>query len=173
MQLIEIINENDYTFGSSDNKNIYSFEMNLEPEYRPSAIHGVKVNGESVAVFGAAGGKSVIHGNSIITVNEKSYLAVGQFVVCFISDPFEFLWCIGVDSIACFGVHYNKLKNAFISHGEISIVRFNESGNIIWSSDGADIFTGNFSLLNSHIEVFDFNDSKYRIDYDTGSSECI
>ncbi len=173
MQLIEIIDEHNYTFGSSDNRNRYSFERNFETEYRSSSIYGVRVNGEGVAVFGAAGGATRINNNSIITINGKSYLAIGQFIVCFLSDPFQFIWCLEADSITCFGVHYSELKNALISHGEISIIRFNEAGNIIWSSGGADIFTGKLSLLNTHIEVFDFNDNQYRINYDTGSSELL
>lgn len=171
--MIEIINEPDYIFGAAEGDQKYCFERNLEATFRPTSIHGIKINGKKVAVFGSAGGGTGIHENSFITVNGYSYLAIGQFIVCFTTNPFQFLWNTEVDWATCFGVYYSETKDAFISHGETEIARFNELGNILWSSGGRDIFTDQLSLLETHIEVFDFNNSKYNICYETGESKIF
>ena len=171
--MIEIVNEPDYIFGVAEGDKKYSFEKILEALFRPSSIHGIKINGERVAIFSSAGGATGVHANSLVTVNGYSYLAVGQFIVCFRTNPFQFLWSTEIDSITCFGVYYSETKNALISHGETSIARFNELGNILWSSGGRDMFTGQLSLQDTHIEVFDFNNTKYNICYETGESKIV
>ena len=53
---VEYVNEPAYTFGSADNTRSYHYATNLDPDSRPSSVHGVLLNGEPLAVFGATGG---------------------------------------------------------------------------------------------------------------------
>ena len=73
-----------------------------------------------------------------------------------------------VDDATCFGIYYSELNDAYISHGELSITRFDLNGSIIWKSTGADIFCEGFALHDTFVEATDFDDNDYRFDYSTG-----
>jgi hypothetical protein len=165
MKNIEIINEPIYTFGSSDNPRGYSFELDLSGEYRPSSVHGVVIDGIPVAVFGSCGGATGAHSRSLFEFAGHSYLAVGPYIVCFSRGPFQYHWALQVDPATCFGVYYHDATGALLSHGELEISRFNASGQIIWSTSGADIFTEGFTLHPQFAEAIDFNGKVYRFDY--------
>ena len=62
-------------------------------------------------------------------------------------------------------LNFEEQNRAFISHGELSIVRFSAEGGILWRATGADIFTGNFSLKPDFIEAVDWSDRVYRFSY--------
>lgn len=165
MSRIEIIDEPTFTFGSSDNPRRYPHERNLDAGERPCATHGVVVDGVPTAVVGASGGVTAAHPGSLLSVNDRHYLAVGPYVVCFEAAPFQHHWTLEIDQAACFGVYRHDLSGALLSHGELEICRFDETGRIVWASSGADIFTEGFSLLPTHIEAIDFNGEIYRFRY--------
>lgn len=168
MATIEIINEQCFTFGSSDNARRYTFELDLSGDYLPSSVHGVIVDGEPVAVFGASGGATGVHSSTLLEVNGCAYVAVGPYVVCFDTAPFQFHWSLEADSATCFGVYHHEATGALISHGELAIARFSSSGEILWSASGADIFSEGFSLEREYIEVVDFNGDVYYFRYEDG-----
>ena len=167
-----MVNEPAYTFGSPDNLRKYPVELNLDPEYRSSSVHGVLVDGTPLAVVGNAGGASGVHAQSVIHVADSIYLAVGYSVVCFSLQPFGVKWVLQVDPATCFGVYYQPLHDALISHGELCVVRFSPAGKVIWSAGGADIFSEGFSLGTRHIEVVDFNHQHYRFGYLDGRASA-
>ena len=168
MQSIEILDEPTYTFGSSDNLRRYSFELDLSGGYRHSFVHGVLIDSQPVAVFGACGGATQPHSNSLLKHGDRYYLAVGSFVVCFSIDPFKHYWALAIDPATCFGVHCCRDSGALISHGELEISRFTESGNILWSASGADIFSEGFALHAGVAEAIDFNGKVYRFGLSDG-----
>ena len=168
MTAIEIIDEPTYTFGSQDNMRRYPFELNLSGGYRPSSTHGVLVDGAPAAIFAASGGATGVHSGSLLELGTRSYLAVGPYVVCFSQHPFQHHWTLRVDQATCFGVYHHDASGALLSHGELGISRFDESGRMIWSVSGEDIFTGEFVLHPDFIEVLDFNGKAYRFGYGDG-----
>lgn len=168
MQSIEIMDEPTYTFGSPDNIRRYSFELDLSGGYRHSAAHGVVIDGQPVAVFGTCGGATRLHSNSLLKHGGCCYLAIGAYVVCFSTDPFKHHWALAVDPVTCFGVHFCMNSSALISHGELEISRFTESGRILWSASGADIFSEGFALHSGVAEAIDFNGKVYRFDLSDG-----
>lgn len=165
MERIEIINESGYSFGSRDNPRRYGFELELSGTYLHGAVHGVLIDGVPTAVFGVNGGATAIHDDSLLRRGNRCYLAVGSHVVCFNAAPFEYLWALQADEATCFGVHYSDEADAFISHGELEVSRFTESGQKVWSASGEDIFTGRFVLHRGHVETVDFNGRVYCFDY--------
>jgi hypothetical protein len=167
--VVELLNERAYTFDSADNARKYRFARNFAQDSRPSSIHGIVLDGEPLAVFGAGGGASGVHECSLAYVPNSLYLAVGDSVVCVELQPFLFKWVLKTDLATCFGVHFEERKEAFISHGELEIVRFSADGNILWSASGADIFTGGFLLKPEFIEAVDWNGRVYRFKYGDGS----
>jgi hypothetical protein len=162
---VELRNEPTYTFRSADNAIKYRFERNFTESQRPSSIHGVVIDGDPLVIFGAGGAASGVHECSLAYTPNVLYVAVGDSVACLEPKPFLFRWVLKTDPAACFGVHFEEQNRAFISHGELSIVRFSAEGGILWRATGADIFTGNFSLKPDFIEAVDWSDRVYRFSY--------
>jgi hypothetical protein len=167
--LIEVVDEPTYRFGSADNARHYSFARNLANQSRPASVHGLILDGSSLAVFGRGGGPSGVHEHSLVYVEGLLYLAVGDCVVCVDPKPFSFKWMLQTDSATCFGIHFDERHRALISHGELEISRFSSDGNLMWSVSGADIFTGRFSLHPTYVEAIDWNGNVYRLSYDDGT----
>jgi hypothetical protein len=78
MGMVELCSERGYTFGSADNARKYRFERNFTDSRRPSSIHGVILDGDPLAIFGAGGGLSGVHDGSMAYVQDLLYLAVGD-----------------------------------------------------------------------------------------------
>ncbi len=165
---VSVINEPAYTFGSPDNVRSYPFERNLCLEYSPVSVHGVLLNEKPIAVFGATGGATGVHEHSALFLNGCLYLAVSDSVVCLALQPFEFRWALCVDAITCFGIHFHEPTGSLISHGELEITRFTQSGEIVWQSSGRDIFTGSLVLGEESAAVTDFNGDEYGFRYSDG-----
>lgn len=166
---ITIVDEPAYAFGSAANVRQYAQEMNLQPLYAPTSVHGMFLNDVPVAVFGAAGGCSAVHEHSAVVLNFKLYLAVGDSVVCFAYGDRTLTWASVVDGATCFGIYYEPKRACLISHGELEVARLDESGNVLWSSSGADIFSEGFRLEEEFVLVTDFNKRDYRFSYETGT----
>ena len=52
--VVELLNERAYTFDSADNARKYHFARNFAEGSRPYSIHGIVLDGEPLAVFGAS-----------------------------------------------------------------------------------------------------------------------
>src|SRR5262249_42946512 len=156
-----------YSFGSADNPRTYDTETRLDSE-NPTSAHGVRLDGKWSAIFEASGGPSTVHQHSAIEVDGRLYLAVGDRVVCLNLVTGLKEWSRHVDLATCFGVYWDCLHEALISHGELQISRLSLTVDEIWSVAGADIFTEGFKCLDKGIEVIDFNRSVYLFDYRTG-----
>lgn len=166
--LVELLNEPAYTFGSADNAREYRLERNLTDLRRPFSIHGIMLDGDPLAIFGAGGGATSVHDGSLAYVQNSLYLAVGNQVVCVQLKPLLFKWALETDAATCLGVYFEGRAGALISHGELEIVRFSAEGTILWRRPGADIFTGAFSLKPDFIEAVDWSGRVYRFNYDDG-----
>jgi hypothetical protein len=171
--LVELRNEDAYTFGSADNVREYRFVRNFTDHSRPFSICGVLLDGDPLAIFGAGGGPTSVHEGSLAYVQDLLYLAVGDSVVCVQLKPFLFKWALKTDSATCFGVHLEERNGALISHGELEVVRFSAQGSILWSASGADIFTGAFSLKPDFIEAVDWNGRVHRLNYHDGMESLV
>jgi hypothetical protein len=165
---VKIIDEPTYTFGSADNTRRYKHEIKLTPGERPTSVYGVLINDDPIIVFGAGGGRTAVHEHSALILNSKLYLAVGDNIVCFLMGNHHLAWSLKADPVTCFGIHYNSVRHALLSHGELEIVRIDEAGEVLWASPGADIFSGGFWLEEEYIAVVDFEHREYHFSYETG-----
>jgi hypothetical protein len=168
-QIVEMVNEHAYSFGSSDNVRHYATEILLDDDrYRPTSVHGIVVNSVPVIVVGAGGGASGVHAHSMLRLGEILYFAVGPNVCRFTLGNKTLDWSLQADDATCFGIYYSKRHNALISHGELQISRFSDEGQLLWSAGGADIFSEGISLSDDCIEAIDFEHRVYHFDYTTG-----
>jgi hypothetical protein len=165
---IELVNEPTYSFASTDNLRTYPLELNLSPKSRPTSIHGILFKGEPVAILANDGGASGVHEHSAALVEGFLYVAVGDSVVCMSLAPAQIRWSLQVDPATCFGVYFDVQHKALISHGELEVARLSESGSVLWSASGADIFSEGVTLNSRFIEAVDFNGKTYRFEYESG-----
>jgi len=167
---LSVVNEPTYSFGSTDNVRTYTGEV-LLTQGHPTSIHGITLNGHGVMVVGAGGGCSSVHDHSSLVLDNKLYLAVGDYAICLsLSPPHALVWSVQVDTATCFGLYWEASRGALIAHGELEISRLSPGGDLIWQASGADIFTEGFRLQPDHIEAVDFNRTVYRFDYATGET---
>ncbi|RKP43366.1 hypothetical protein D7S89_26470 [Trinickia fusca] len=167
---LRVVNEPMYSFESQDNVRSYPLEVRLANDSLTS-IHGVELNGQGIMVVGAGGGCSAVHERSALVIGDRLYLAVGDHVACLSLElPYGQIWSTRVDTATCFGVYWDKKREALISHGELEIARLSLHGGLIWHASGADIFSEGFRLLPDYIEAVDFNQAIYRFDYATGEA---
>ncbi len=169
---VEIIAEKyDYHPKSADNARRYErfYEFG---EHRPSSCHGIRVyEGDhelASAILMADGGASGVHERSAVTARDSVFVAVGSYVVRLSLPALDLIFVTQADMYTCFGVHSIPDSADLLSHGELEIARLNDSGRILWSSSGADIFTGDLTLGQKAAKVVDFEGAVYSFDLTTG-----
>jgi hypothetical protein len=172
---LELIDEPLYSPGSADNVHSYSREYKLtDAETPPSSGHGLILrDGNAPArscILLAGGGATGLHKHSAVTLDDTCFVAIGDTLCSLKLPSLDLLWHRQVDTATCFGVYYSAKHQCLISHGELEIARLSLSGEVAWSSAGADIFSEGFELHPDYIEAVDFNRAVYRLDIATGDS---
>jgi hypothetical protein len=172
---LELIDEPTYTPGSADNVRSYAHEYDFtDAAYRPSSRHGLVLRESGVVrqscILLAGGGASGVHKHSIAIVDSICFVAVGD-TLCSLALPlFDLLWRRQADHATCFGVYFSANHYCLISHGELEIARVSLSGEVVWSSGGADIFSEGIKVFPDFVEAVDFNHTFYRMSITDGTS---
>jgi hypothetical protein len=170
---LTIIDEPTYTCGSDDNLRSYLNEYNLEPEYLSSSIYGLSTADGKNCVILANGGPSRVSEYSAIMYESKVWVGIGDQLVCLSLPSLDMLWNLKVDDASCFGIYISPDGSGLLIHGELDISKVSFSGEILWSSGGKDIFTGDFNIYKEYVEAVDFNNEKYHIDLESGTSKLV
>ena len=174
---VSLINESDYSLNSVDNIRSYSIEYLFDDHQHNTSKHGLSVRDElgnnHDCILIAGGGASGVHENSLVVVDDRCFVAVGDHIVALSLPNLDKLWAKKLDEATCFGVYYMKNIDCLIIHGELEISRVSIDGIIYWSSSGKDIFTEGIELFEDHVEAVDFNMEKYSINIESGKSEII
>jgi hypothetical protein len=173
--LLRIRDEPLYTARSTDNKYVFDREYFLG-DYMTSK-HGVECQTtdgvKASCILFAGGGGSTVHDYSAILLEDRCLVAVGNSIVAIQLPKLDLIWHSVVDMATCFGVYYSHKHQCIISHGECEITRLSESGKIVWSYSGRDIFSEGFILHEDIIEVRDFNNDNYLIDIHLGEGWLV
>jgi hypothetical protein len=159
---LEIVNEPAYTFGSADNVRRYPIAENLNAPAKPCSVHGLFLDGEPLAVFGAVGGATGVHARTAIYFDDRLYLAICDRVLRLRLSPTEKDWSLSVDPATCFGIYLHAPTSTLLSHGELQVTRFTPQGSILWQSSGQDIFTEGFSVEGDIVRVVDIDGYEHR-----------
>jgi hypothetical protein len=167
---VTLLDEFAYCWGKGDKLRSYAQEPDIDPLGGPTSMLGLILNNEPLALFGAGGGGSGVHAHSAVILGDRIFLAVGDSLVCYDLRERETVWTTRVDSALCFGIYYEPVRHALISHGELEIARIGLDGRVLWQSGGADVFSGGFRLDDDAIVAIDFEQATYRFDYETGKS---
>jgi hypothetical protein len=114
-------------------------------------------------------GPSGVNIRSLLILGDTAYVVVGPHIVALSIPTLEVIWSTPADDAQCFGIHPGPDERSLISHGELEIARLSLSGEILWRTAGADIFTGSIEFSPHVVKVRDFKDDLYLIDMETGS----
>lgn len=173
---IEIREESNYTFNSTDNlrqfEKVYFEGKNHEDRFYPNNKYSVIVYQDaeeiSSAVICEIGGKTSITGKTFVIDGDKIWICIGDKVYCLTIPKLELVWCKKLDYVTVFSI--NKLENDFIIHGELEIKRITKSGEIVWYFSGRDIWINmegktELQIENDRIKLFDFESNEYNINF--------
>jgi len=172
---IEIIEENDYTIGSADNKFVYElvFQHPEDIGYAPTSVYGIRVYKDGIfksAVVMATGGATRVAQDSVIIDGQNLLLTCCNKVFCLQLPNLDLKWMVVPDLATCFSIY--RYKDSYIIHGEIEITRLDQSGRIIWQVSARDIFVNiqdnepTFKMLENYIELMDWQGHRYKLSYD-------
>jgi len=167
--LVELVKTPMHRLGSADNTHDYPLELVIGDGHDLSSMRGVLVNGRPTALLAGSRGATGLHAHAAVVIDDALYIAVGDSVACLGLRPFALRWATRTDDATCFGVHFDASRSALISHGELEIARLSPDGHILWSASGADIFSEGLTLAADAVEAIDFNERRYRFDYDSGA----
>ena len=171
---VELVNESEYTFNSSDNAFNYHLVYQDNQPYQGSK-HGIKVflNGGiyQSAIVKASGGATGIYYDSAIVDNHNLLVCCSNQIFCLSLPDLNLNWMTKVDMATCFGIY--KTDDTIITWGEMTIARLDRSGNILWSTGFRDIIFklddsdgSAFLLRDKFVEITDFAGNKYKVDFD-------
>jgi hypothetical protein len=171
---LELRNEEAYTLRSSDNARVYDHEYVLCRGEQPSSRHGLACRAAGTertlgsAIMLAGRGASGVHARSLVVHESIVYVAVGDHIVALHLPALTLAWKAEADPATVFGVYLSPAKDALLVHGELEVSRMTLSGDRVWASSGADIFTGEFSVLDTSVRISDFDGRWYTFDVETG-----
>lgn len=168
---IEMRDEPAYTLRSADNRRWYSKELDLGGTSSTSK-HGIRsLNPEGWSLLvAAAGGCSAVSPTSLVIFSDRLVVGVGDSIVCCSTVPAQVTWHRQADPATVFGVHPTPSDDGLLVHGELQLSRFQLDGSPVWQFEGADIFTGSFSVEQDHVVAEDFEGRRYRVDMASGRS---
>jgi hypothetical protein len=151
--------------------NIYQPEK--DKEYQPVSQTGIIVyKGDTKiasALLSAVAGATSVSNDSAFIENDNLITRCCNTVFSVTLPDLKLNWMTEADWATCFSLH--PYQDTFITHGEVSISRIDYHGKILWQFSGADIFVNlksdiAFEMHDNHIELTDFNEGKYKIDFD-------
>ncbi len=169
---LTLLNEDNYSFNSTDNIRNYDYLYFADGCDKGNYIsrHAIinNVNFKKVLLI-ATGGGTGIHQNSYLIDESLILICVSDSIFCIELPNMSLKWNVKADPGTCFGIY--KFQNGYIAHGEEDIAYLNAEGKIEWSFSGRDIFTtldGNdeFIIMEDCILVTDWEGYKYRIGKD-------
>ena len=174
---IDIYRDQTFTEGSADNIHQYDFIYFDKSKYDFPSTLGIKIFHDETllksAIIGSVGGGTEIHETSTIIEKDGLLICCADTIFCLSIPDLNLLWQTVADQATCLEIY--KYKDSYIIHGELEISRLDKDGKIIWQKSGADIFTtidgkDDFEITDNHILATDWENRKYKFDFDGNTS---
>jgi hypothetical protein len=171
---IEMVDQPDHTFGSTDNVRSYRHECAPAADFIASRHGFVCTEGGEVrgsAVIGGGGGATTPHEHSCVMLDDRCFVALGDSVCCLALPDLALLWRVQGDDATCFGLHLTHDERFLIVHGELEMRKLGLDGGTVWRYSGRDIFTGECVVGRDVVTVTDFEGGRYAIDLESGRDQ--
>lgn len=159
---------------TQDHLQLYERAYTLAPEHRPSTCYGVTCQpGDARCRITAGGGATSVTLRKVVCSTERCWIAISDQVASLSLPALELKWHKKLDGATCFQIFESPDKQGLLIHGEMEISKVSFDGELHWTTSGKDIFTGDFQIYSTHIEVEDFNGERYRINLSDGENRLI
>lgn len=139
---VDIIDEPDFVWKSTNNTSVYDKEYFDDVEYQATSKHGIKVSEEgkhiSSAIIGEVGGATGICDTSFVIKDDSLLICCCDAIYSFKLPELTLNWKKEFDMATCFSIYL--FKNDFIIHGETQVTRIDGEGNEKWKFAARDIF---------------------------------
>jgi len=154
------------------------YEIDRDEKYNPGTCYGITTgkDGETIQHSCAVtswNAPSSLNEKTAFILNDVCFIGVSDNIIALELPKLKLKWQTKVDWATCFEVYNLPQYQSIISHGESDITRLKYDGEIIWQTNGKDIFTGSFEILGNAIRAVDFNNEVYNIDLFTGKIDII
>lgn len=163
-----IVEEPNYSLGSTDNERTYAREFSVSESGRHGKALGIVKDIGGVETFPLVllGGIGIpsLQDNSYALHEDRLYVGIGNSIVAIELSDVSVDWVRKVDDAACFGIYWSEFVDGLISWGELEISRLTRIGDIVWSVSWRDIFSEGFEIKDGFAHVVDFEKNVYRID---------
>ncbi len=150
---------------------VYDVVYEFEPNYLPSSSYGVTCLEGGSCLLITSTSVSFVHEDSALILGSKIFVGIGNRLVCLTLPELDMTWNMTIDDAMCYGIYMSPDGLGILTHGELFITKVSFTGEKVWIASGKDIFSGGFSVYDTHIEAIDFNNEKYRIDIISG--RCV
>ncbi|HEU5439028.1 MAG TPA: PQQ-binding-like beta-propeller repeat protein [Ktedonobacterales bacterium] len=141
-----------------------------EQQYRPTTVVRVAATREGAEAWSltltSTGGGTTIHSSGALCLGLRVVVAIGPYVVALDAGTGELAWQRQCDPATCFAVFRAPGSDGLITHGELQIARLSADGELTWTYQGKDIFTGPFEVVPEGILATDFTGDVYALDLD-------
>jgi len=141
-----------------------------EQQYRPASVVRVAASRDSEQLWEltltSTGGGTAVHASGAVCLGARVVVAIGPYAVALAAATGELAWQRQCDPATCFGVFRVPAGNGLITHGEQQIARLTADGDLAWTYQGKDIFTGPFEVVPEGILATDFKGDVYALDFE-------
>ncbi len=153
---------------------ILSFGFPGSPHFKPGQI--IKIETQNVEnqitkelIVVAYGMPSSFNERSFLCLQDSFICTLGEFVIKLSYTLDTLYWWKGFIG-ACFALYGIQNLQFFILHNELSIIKMDMNGKILWEFAGRDIFLLPINIEEDAIFVIDDLNNKYKIDVINGKN---
>lgn len=141
-----------------------------DQQYRPTTVVRVAATREGAEAWSltltSTGGGTTVHPSGALCLGSHVVVAIGPYAVALDAATSELAWKCECDPATCFAIFRAPGGDGLITHGEQQIARLTADGEIVWTYQGKDIFTGPFEVVPEGILATDFTGDVYALDLD-------
>lgn len=139
-----------------------------DQQYRPTTVVRVAATRDGAEAWSltltSTGGGTAVHPGGALCIGSRVVVAIGPYAVALDTATGEPAWQRECDPATCFGIFRAPGGDGLITHGELQIARLSADGEIMWTYQGKDIFTGPFEVVPEGILATDFTGDVYALD---------
>jgi outer membrane protein assembly factor BamB len=141
-----------------------------EQQYRPASVVRVVASRDGEQAWDltltSTGGGTAVHAKAALCLGSRVVVAIGPYAVALDGATGEVGWQRQCDPATCFGVYRAPEGDGVVTHGEQQIARLAADGELAWTYQGKDIFTGPFEVVPEGILATDFAGDVYALDFE-------
>ncbi len=162
------------TLGNNLVDNNSNYDLAYKADEEKGSQHTIKIFEDNQLYKSAlicASGGTTIHEHSAVIDGNAIFICCGVNVFSLSLPDLALNWITEVDMAICFGIY--EADNGLFTHGELTVTRLSQTGEIIWSEGLRDIIVNTdenneqeaFVMHDTYISLLDFSGNKYQLGF--------